>query len=94
MITRKYYLIQAVNRLNHKDSMWLHKSNRVFKWHNHGEDKEYKNLSSAVKRAVSIGPSITNNYSINVVEVTFKPCTPELPDGYYEPVNRVVHTFN
>lgn len=93
MITRKYYLIQLVDRSTDA-TFWLRKDGKAFFWNNHGNDKEYKNLGSAIKKARSLhNKTNAPEPRINVVEVTFRPCNPELPDGYYEPVNRVVSTF-
>lgn len=91
---RKYYLIQLV--VDSGSEYWLHKNGRVFNWTNHGEDKEYKNLGSAVSMARKAHKRLRDNAAkVNVVEVTFRPCNPELPDGYYEPVKRdVFGVFN
>lgn len=92
MITRKYYLIQLVE--DSGQDYWLRNDCRHFHWNNHGKDKEYKFLSAAITRAKKIRKRLVNqNQILNVVEVTFKPCNPLLPDGFYEPVKRSVATF-
>lgn len=91
MITRKYYLIQLVDQGN---LYWLRKDGKAFHWHNHGNDKEYKHLSAAIKKAMDLLNRVNaTEPKINVVEVTFRPCNPQLPNGFYEPVGRVVATF-
>lgn len=91
MITRKYYLIQLVDQGN---LYWLRKDCKSFHWTNHGKDKEYKNLGSAIKKAKRLAHRVNApEPKINVVEVTFRPCNPQLPNGFYEPVGRVVATF-
>lgn len=91
MINRKHYLIQLIESSGKE--YWLRKDTKAFHWHNHGKDKEYKSLAAAIKRAVRIHNRLRdNNSTIHVVEVTFKPCTPELQDGFYKPVKRAVFT--
>lgn len=104
MITRKYYLIQLIDQGN---SYWLRKDCKSFHWTNHGKDKEYKSLGAAIKKArflekfahnlwvrkLPASGLPTSEPKINVVEVTFRPCNPLLPGGFYEPVNRTVCTF-
>lgn len=99
MISRKYYLIQLVDN---GSTYWLRKDGKSFRWTNHGNDKEYKTLGAAVKKAQRANFIIKKRHaavqapepsiSVNVVEVTFRPCNPELLDGFYEPVNKVVVT--
>ena len=92
MINRKHYLIQLVE--SDGGTFTLRKNCRVFKWTNHGLDKEFKTLGPAIKLATKLHNRLRNqNSTINVVEVTFAPCTPELPDGFYKPVYRNVHTI-
>lgn len=93
MISRKYYLIQLVDRSTNS-VFWLRKDGKAFHWTNHGNDKEYKTLGAAVRKARSVhGRVHAPEPIINVVEVTFRPCNPELIDGFYEPVGKVVATF-
>ena len=88
----KYYLIQLVEKAG--SEFWLRHDCKAFHWHNHGNDKQYKNLGSAVKMATKASKRLRDNTAkVNVVEVTFRPCNPELLDGYYEPVMRVVQSF-
>jgi hypothetical protein len=92
MITRKHYLIQLVTVDG--TTAWLRNDCRHFHWTNHGKDKVYKSLAGAIKCAQKLHRRLADkNNKLNVVEVTFQPCNPELPDGFYEPVNRAVHTF-
>lgn len=90
-ITRKHYLIQLDDR---GTKYWLRRDGRTFKWYNHGKDKEYRTLGPAIKMARSLlARAHSPTPTINVVEVTFRLCNPELPDGYYEPVHTTVATF-
>lgn len=89
MISRKHYLIQLERN---GDRYWLRNNNRGFFWNNHGKDKEYKSLTAATKRAYALS-RVCCHEKINVVEVTFRPCTPELPDGFYEPVQKIIASF-
>lgn len=90
-ISRKYYLIQLDDQ---GTKYWLRRDGRTFKWYNHGKDKEYKTLGPALKMARRLhARAHAPTPTINVVEVTFRLCNPELPDGYYEPVHTTVATF-
>ena len=82
---QKYYLIQLIEAGN---VYWLRNNGRSFHWNNHGKDKEYKSLGAARKLVAKLRTK--TNGPVNAVEITFRPCNPELPDGYYEPVQRVV----
>lgn len=88
---KKYYLIQLVDGTQ---EYWLRKDCKAFHWHNHGNDKQYKKLGAAMKKAKSLLPKLNApEPKINVVEVSFQPCNPELQEGYYKPVHRVVGSF-
>lgn len=97
---KKHYLIQLISS---KQVYWLNKAGHTFRWTNHGEDKQYKNLGSAIKMAEALRKGMVRaryghlpplDETINVVEVTFKPCNPELPDGFYEAVRTPVYSCN
>ena len=92
-MNRKYYLIKLVEASSGCE-FWLRRDLKGFQWYNHGKDKEYKNLGSAVARAGKITAGLRRrgdmDSTIHVVEVTFEPCNPLLPDGYYRPVQTVV----
>lgn len=99
MKNEKFYIIQLVESETSK--YVLRKDCKKFHWHNFGGDKEYKLLGSAIKMAHKcrrrvankLNPDFTRTAPIHVIEVTYRPCNPELQDGFYEPVKRVVATF-
>ena len=93
-MNKKYYLIQLVD--SQGATFLLRRNGKVFHRTNHGLDKTYKSLRGAKKKAQSIQKKINalnRPDKINVVQVTFRPCNPLLPDGFYEPVNEVVASF-
>ena len=91
MMDRKYYLIKLI-----EDSVeyWLRSDCNGFHRFNDGKDKEYTSLKAATIRANRILTTLRrhNNHesTVHVVEVTYELCNPELPDGYYRPVYKVV----
>lgn len=94
MENKKYYLIKYVSEDGHE--FVLQRNGRVFVWNNYGKNKEYKQLIAARRAAIRIrGTSKFKNDSgkVVVVGVTFSPCNPLIPDGFYKPVETVVASF-
>lgn len=83
---KKRYLIQIVDAQG--GTFYLNKNNKTYFWHNHGNDKVYKTLGAAIKRAEKVGGSIRRNHTVNVVEVKFVPTSEGL-----ETVTCVVGNF-
>lgn len=108
MITRKYYLIQLVDQGNlywlRKDCKSFHWTNhgkdKEYK-SLRGAIKKARFLEKfrqnlwvrKLPSAEGVNGPPAAEPKINVVEVTFRPCNPQLPNGFYEPVGRVVATF-
>jgi hypothetical protein len=96
MNNTKFYIIQLVESETRK--YVLRKDCKEFHWHGFGGDKEYKNLGSAIKMAQicrrrldnKLNPDFSATLKLQLVEVTFEPCNPELPDSFYKPVKRVL----
>lgn len=63
--------------------------------------KEFKTLKGAFARAKSLYTRLVANnqirpeddQNIHVVEVSYRPCNPLLPDGFYKPVHTKVVTM-
>ena len=90
MTTRKHYIIRFTDQ--HGCTFYLNRNLRAFKWTNHGKDKEYKTLKPALKKAQALRHKLLQQEygKVEVLKVTYEPCNPELPDGYYRPVQTVV----
>lgn len=99
MRTDRFYIIQLVEKTGYKYN--LSKDCRKFHWKGFGGDKEYKLLGAALKMAhrcrkrldAQISPDFSDEAVVQIVEVTFQVCNPELPDGFYKPVERVLHSI-
>lgn len=93
MLDQKYYLIKLVEGHSGRE-YWLRSDCKGFHWFNHGKDKEYTSLKAATIRANRITRTLRHyndqESTVHVVEVTYELCNPELPDGYYRPVHKVV----
>jgi hypothetical protein len=94
MINRKYFLIKYLNPAGL--SLTLHRNGKAFFANTHGNDKEYRTLEAARRKAKSIRRTATFNGDrgdLIVVEVSFEACNPLLPDGFYKPVYTVVSSL-
>lgn len=95
LMTKTYYLVRFTDPVG--SIFWLYKnrSHGRYKlhWLKSEKLKEYRTFKPAHNMAhqLSRHKQLADG-TIDVVQVTFRPTNPLLPDGFYEPVETAVYT--
>ena len=78
----KHYLIELTDKDGY--TYYLRNNNKSFHWTNHGKDKTYKNLTSAIKKVDYLRRRVSTNETISLIEVSEVPTNVELPNSFYK----------